>query len=60
VPLDPGGIAAGARALLDRDAATTARAAEEGRAWVADNLGVERWAGQLVEMYERSRLRLAA
>jgi glycosyltransferase involved in cell wall biosynthesis len=60
VPLDPGGIAAGARALLDRDPGTVAQAAEEGRAWVAQNLGVQRWASELAEMYERSRLRLAA
>jgi len=60
VPVDPQGIAAGARSLLDRDAASAARAAEEGRDWVARNLGVQHWAGQLNEMYERSRLRLAA
>jgi glycosyltransferase involved in cell wall biosynthesis len=60
VPLDPLGIAAGARALLDRDPAGAARDAEEGRAWVAQNLGVERWAGRLTELYEHSRLRLAA
>jgi glycosyltransferase involved in cell wall biosynthesis len=60
VPLDPVGIAAGARALLDRDPAAAARDAEQGRAWVAQNLGVERWAGRLTELYERSRLRLAA
>jgi glycosyltransferase involved in cell wall biosynthesis len=59
VPLDAAGIAAGARALLERDAAGAASAAEEGREWVARNLGVQRWAGRLIEMYERSRLRLA-